>query len=73
MADYDRDDEATVAECAVCGGDILIDGDCEEEDVVYCNDCEAEYRIRSLDPLRLVPLDDVGEGEENYGEEDDDD
>ena len=72
MADYDRDEDATVAECGVCGGDILIDGDCEEDDVVYCNDCEAEYRIRSLDPLRLVPLDDVNEAEDGYGEEDDD-
>ena len=72
MADFDRDEDSIVAECGVCGGDILIDADCDEDDVVYCNDCEAEYRIRSLDPLRLVPLDDVGEPEENYGDEDDD-
>ena len=35
-----------------------MDPDCEEDDVVYCNDCEAEYLVRSLEPLRLTLLDD---------------
>ena len=25
---------------------------------MYCNDCEAEYLVRSLEPLRLTLLDD---------------
>ena len=59
MVEIDREDEdGLVAECTVCGGDIFIDRDSEEEDVVYCNDCEAEYLVRSLEPLRLTLLDD---------------
>ena len=53
MAEMDRNDEATVEECRVCGGEIYIDSECEEDDLVYCNDCEAEYLVRSLDPVRL--------------------
>ena len=43
--DIDRDEDAIVEECRVCGGSIYIDSDCEEEDIVYCNDCETEYQI----------------------------
>ena len=71
MAELGKDEDTLVAECSVCGGDILIEQDAEEDDVVYCNDCEAEYLIRSLDPLRLSPLDEDGEGEEGFGDDED--
>lgn len=59
MVDRENDDDdIQIEECSVCGGDIIVDGFCEEEDVVYCNDCEAEFMIRSLDPLRLKLLED---------------
>lgn len=69
-----NEDDVQVEECGVCGGDIIIDSYCEEEDVVYCNDCEAEYLIRSLDPIRLKLLDDDidtdGDGaDDSYDEE----
>ncbi len=68
MIDKENDEEdIQVEECGICGGDIIIDGFCEEDDMVYCNDCEAEYLIRSLDPIRLKPLSD------EEGEEDEDD
>ncbi|WP_448872503.1 hypothetical protein [Desulfobulbus propionicus] len=68
MIDRDIDEEdAQIEECIVCGGDIIIDGFCEEDDVVYCNDCEAEYLIRSLDPIRLKLLSE----EDNDSDEDD--
>ncbi len=74
MVEIDREDEdGLVAECTVCGGDIFIDRDSEEEDVVYCNDCEAEFLIRSLEPLRLTLLDDdideEVDGKDDYDEE----
>ena len=68
MIDKEQDEEdIQVEECGICGGDIIIDGFCEEDDMVYCNDCEAEYLIRSLDPIRLKPLSD------EEGDEDEDD
>jgi len=59
MIDTDNDEEDfLLEECTVCGGDIIVDDYCEEDDIVYCNDCEAEYLIRSLDPIRLQLFDD---------------
>jgi alpha-aminoadipate/glutamate carrier protein LysW len=75
MVDREHDEEdSQIEECSVCGGDIIIDNYCEEEDVVYCNDCEAEFLIRSLDPLRLKLLDgdidaELDEPDERYGED----
>lgn len=75
MVDREHDEEdSQIGECSVCGGDIIIDNYCEEEDVVYCNDCEAEFLIRSLDPLRLKLLDgdidaELDEPDERYSDD----
>lgn len=72
MIDKESDEEdLQVEECSICGGDIIIDAFCEEDDVVYCNDCEAEYLIRSLDPIRLILLDDEesDDDRDDYDEE----
>jgi len=71
MDDKENDEEdVQMEECSICGGDIIVDGFCEEEDIVYCNDCEAEFLIRSLDPLRLKLLDtDIDESDDSYDEE----
>ena len=63
------EDDLVVEECAVCGGDIIIDGYCEEDDVVYCNDCEAEYLIRSLDPIRLKLIDEEDREEDDFDDD----
>ena len=69
-----NEDEVLIEECGICGGDIIIDSYCEEEDIVYCNDCEAEYLIRTVDPIRLKLLDDdidtdVDDTDDTYDEE----
>jgi alpha-aminoadipate/glutamate carrier protein LysW len=75
MVGRENDEEdIQVEECSVCGGDIIVDSYCEEDDIVYCNDCEAEFLIRSIDPLRLKLLDDdidaeLDEPDERYGED----
>lgn len=73
MVDRENDEEdIQVEECTICGGDIIIDGFCEEDDVVYCNDCEAEYVIRSIDPIRLKLLDDdadLDDADDSFDEE----
>ena len=39
MVDPEHDEEdVQIAECTICGGDIIIDSYCEEDDAVYCND-----------------------------------
>ncbi len=63
------EDDLVVEECTVCGGDIIIDGYCEEDDVVYCNDCEAEYLIRSIDPIRLKLLNDDDGDEDDFDDD----
>ena len=42
--------------CMSCGGDIRIYHDNEIGDEVFCEDCEREFRIRRLRPVRLEPL-----------------
>lgn len=75
MVDTDNNEEdVQIEECTICGGDIIIDSYCEEEDVVYCNDCEAEYLIRSIDPIRLKLFDDdidtdIDDADDTYDEE----
>jgi uncharacterized membrane protein len=74
MIDTDNSEEdVLIEECTICGGDIIIDSYCEEDDIVYCNDCEVEYLIRSVDPIRLKLLDDdidtdIDDTEDNYDE-----
>jgi alpha-aminoadipate/glutamate carrier protein LysW len=75
MVDRENDeDDIQIEECSICGGDIIVDSYCEEEDVVYCNDCEAEFLIRSIDPLRLKLLDgdpdaELDEPDDRYDDE----
>ncbi|NLX18415.1 MAG: hypothetical protein GXY53_03920 [Desulfobulbus sp.] len=75
MVSRENDEEnVLIEECVVCGGDIVVDEFCEEEDVVYCNDCETEFLIRSLDPLQLEQIDmdsdeDIDELDDGYDED----
>lgn len=71
MVDPEHDeDDAQIEECTICGGDIIIDSYCEEDDAVYCNDCEAEFLIRSVDPIRLKLIE--GDIDTDIDDEDDD-
>ena len=42
--------------CHVCKGTIRIFYDHEPGDLVYCQDCQREFEIRSLSPMVLEPL-----------------
>ncbi len=53
--------------CPACGGNIRIYYDHEVGDYVYCEECEREFLIRSLSPIRLEYL----EHEEDYYFEED--
>ena len=72
--DYDMDLENP--ECEICGGEIVLEDGLAEDDIVYCEECEAEYVVSSLDPLVLTPLDeddfdeDSEEGIDEFYDED---
>ena len=51
--------------CPACRGEIRIFYDNEPGDEVYCEECEQEFEIMSINPLRLDPLETL-----NYYEED---
>ena len=69
MMEMDRNEDAIVEECRVCGGEIYIDRDCDEDHIVYCNDCEAEYLVRSLDPVRLKLMHEERCDDDDFDEE----
>lgn len=46
----------TSKKCPLCRGEIRIFYDHELGDEVYCEECEQEFEIISLSPLRLEPL-----------------
>ncbi len=42
--------------CPSCKGKIRIFYDDEPGDMVICDDCEREYEICSVEPIRLEPI-----------------
>lgn len=58
--------------CPACRGEIRVFDDNEPGDEVYCEECEQEFEILSLIPLRLEPLEALNYfEEESYGSYDD--
>lgn len=53
--------------CPTCGGRIKIYYDHEPGDEVFCEECEREFSLISVSPIRLDPLE---KHEEYYFEED---
>ena len=60
--------------CPSCGGDINIYFDHSPGDDVYCEDCEREFQLISIKPLRLESInnydDDYHFEGDDYFEED---
>lgn len=62
--------------CPVCDGNIDIDEeDVDEGDTVSCDECGAELKVVSTDPLELVSADaqEEDEEDEDYLDEDEED
>lgn len=53
--------------CPVCDGGVRIYPDDNPGDEVYCDECGQEFRLLSVDPIRLEALDMV---DDYYFEED---
>jgi alpha-aminoadipate/glutamate carrier protein LysW len=59
--------------CAVCEADIDVEEDeLDEGDTVTCDECGADMRVVSVDPLELESLDEDDDEDDLDFEEDDD-
>jgi alpha-aminoadipate carrier protein LysW len=52
-----------MAECPVCGAEIVLDEDAEEGEIITCEDCGSELEVEGQDSLREAPQE-----EEDWGE-----
>jgi lysine biosynthesis protein LysW len=60
--------------CPVCDAEIDIDEDeLDEGDTITCDECGADLRVASLDPLELQSLEEDEEEEEGPAFEEDED
>ena len=59
------EEEQQIVECRVCDGTIPLEFYVARGDMIYCDECGAEYIIKSRNPVRLFLL------EEEFDEEDD--
>lgn len=51
--------------CPVCDAEIDVDDDeLDEGDTISCDECGADLRVVSLDPLDLEPLEEEEDDEE---------
>lgn len=65
-----------VAKCPHCGDVMELDESYEVGDEVICHGCDAELRIKSVDPIKFKSLASAGMDEDDDGYEvlkDDDD
>jgi alpha-aminoadipate carrier protein LysW len=59
--------------CPVCDAEIDVEEDeIEENDTLTCDECGADLKVSSVDPLDLEPLEDDDEEEEAPDFEDED-
>jgi alpha-aminoadipate carrier protein LysW len=60
--------------CPVCDGNIDVDEeDVDEGESVSCDECGAELKVVSTDPLELESVDELDEDEDDEDFDDDDD
>ena len=59
--------------CPVCDGNIDVEEeDVDEGDTVSCDECGAELKVVSKDPLELQSAEELDEEEDELGVSDDD-
>ena len=51
--------------CVECAGELAIDADVEEGEIVVCPDCGVELEVMSTDPISVELAPEV---EEDWGE-----
>jgi alpha-aminoadipate carrier protein LysW len=52
-----------MAECPVCGAEIILEDDAEKGEIITCEDCGSELEVTGNDTLQEAPQE-----EEDWGE-----
>ncbi len=52
-----------MAECPVCGAEIVLDDDVEVGEIISCEDCGSELEVTGKDSVQEAPQE-----EEDWGE-----
>jgi alpha-aminoadipate carrier protein LysW len=60
-----REEETTMTECPVCGGEVPLESDIVVGELLECPDCGSELEVLETDPPKLG---EAPETEEDWGE-----
>jgi lysine biosynthesis protein LysW len=64
--------EERMIACRECKAEIDVEEDeLDEGDIITCDECGAELRVVSLDPLELEAIDEEEDDEDDLDEDDD--
>jgi lysine biosynthesis protein LysW len=55
--------------CPKCGSEIEIEDFYSKGDIIACDECGEEYVIRSLRPIKIMPLEEDNPDYEDRGED----
>lgn len=67
------EEEERAVECQVCENIIPLEFYIARGDMLCCDECGAEYIIKSRNPIRILLLDEEFDEDENYPDSFDDD
>ena len=65
------EEEERVVPCEACDGDIPLAFYVDRGDMLCCDECGAEYIVKSRNPVRLVILEEEYEDDDDYVDPDD--
>ncbi len=52
-------------ECPICGGNVTIDGEAVQGELLECQECGTELEVKTLDPIELA---EAPQTEEDWGQ-----
>lgn len=64
--DQQFDEEDFEVRCELCDEYIVIEYYLDQGDLVTCEECEADYLIKSRDPFILAPVDEEESDDDYY-------
>ena len=52
-------EDATVFKCPACKSNFSLEDHVEEEDLIFCPNCDVELEVESVDPPKVIQVDTV--------------